>query len=93
MLAEVGAKFKNYVFRIISILTVFVNKALLSDIDLDAPMFIALYQTVVTATICFTKKILARNFPEKFSFPDTNVWDSNTIRSVSLIQAILLIRV
>ncbi|RZC32929.1 TBC1 domain family member 7, partial [Asbolus verrucosus] len=67
---------------IVSILTVFINKTLLSDIELNAPMFIALYQTFITAVICFIKKSLALMFPHHVSFPETNVWDLNTIKTI-----------
>lgn len=68
-------------YWIVSILTVFVNKALLSDIDLDAPLFIAFYQTVITALIC----ILIKNFSSMFTewqFPETKVFYWQTIRDV-----------
>lgn len=70
-------------FRVVSILTVFVNKTLLSDISLNAPMFIALYQTFITAGICFIKKALSRIWPENFDFPETNVWEIKNIKAVS----------
>ncbi|EFA10140.1 GDP-fucose transporter 1-like Protein [Tribolium castaneum] len=69
-------------YWVVSILTVFINKTLLSDISLDAPMFIALYQTFITAAICFVKKGLARVFPQHFSFPETSVWDAQTIKTI-----------
>lgn len=58
--------------RIISILTVFVNKALLSSkaISLDAPLFVTWYQCVVSATICFTLSMLTKIFPKTFTFPE-----------------------
>lgn len=68
--------------RIVSILTVFVNKALLSDINLDAPMFIALTQTFITAGICFIKKFLHKLWPDRFYFPETDVFGKETIKNV-----------
>lgn len=62
----------------------FVNKTLLSDIDLDAPMFIALSQTIITALICYLKKILSILYPNKFQFPDIDLWDGHTIKSVNI---------
>jgi hypothetical protein len=58
--------------RIISILTVFVNKALLSSqtVSLDAPLFVTWYQCVVSATICFTLSMLTKSFPQTFTFPE-----------------------
>ncbi|XP_044753867.1 GDP-fucose transporter 1 [Coccinella septempunctata] len=66
----------------VSIFTVFVNKGLLSGIELDAPMFIACYQTLVTALICYIKQLLNKRWPTKVSFPDTDVWNIQTISSV-----------
>lgn len=59
-------------FRIISILTVFVNKALLSSqtVGLDAPLFVTWYQCVVSAAICFTLSMLTKLFPRTFTFPE-----------------------
>ncbi|KAF7267865.1 hypothetical protein GWI33_018947 [Rhynchophorus ferrugineus] len=69
-------------YWIISISTVFVNKTLLSDLDLDAPIFINLSQTLITALICYGKKSLSKLFPSKFSFPDIDIWDKQIIKSV-----------
>lgn len=74
----------NIFFRIVSIMTVFINKTLLSDINLNAPMFIALYQTLITAFICLGKKSLARTFPHHFTFPETNVFEIKTAKTVSI---------
>ncbi|XP_066253388.1 GDP-fucose transporter 1 isoform X2 [Euwallacea similis] len=69
-------------YWIVSISTVFMNKTLLSNIELDAPMFINLSQTLVTALICFGKKILSRLYPERFSFPEQNIWDPQIMRQI-----------
>ncbi|CAG9760460.1 unnamed protein product [Ceutorhynchus assimilis] len=69
-------------YWIVSISTVFVNKTLLSHIELDAPMFINLSQTLVTALICFGKKTLSRMYPQRFQFPEPNIWDPQTIRQI-----------
>ncbi|XP_030750197.1 GDP-fucose transporter 1 [Sitophilus oryzae] len=69
-------------YWIISIATVFVNKTLLSHIELDAPIFINLSQTLVTALICYGKKTLSILFPHTFSFPDTNIWDRQIIKTI-----------
>ncbi|XP_063243903.1 GDP-fucose transporter 1 [Bacillus rossius redtenbacheri] len=68
----------------ISILTVFVNKALLSGatINLDAPLFVTWYQCVVSATICFTLSRLTKTFPNIFSFPDGSPLDPEVIKKV-----------
>lgn len=60
------------------------NKTLLSNINLDAPMFIALSQTVITAFVCFVKKKLSDYFPNRFSFPDIDVFSKGTIFAVSI---------
>nr|XP_023011487.1 GDP-fucose transporter 1 [Leptinotarsa decemlineata] len=69
-------------YWVVSISTVFVNKTLLSNINLDAPMFIALSQTLITALICVLKKKLSRKYPGKFRFPDVDVWDWYTIKGI-----------
>lgn len=79
-----------FLCRIVSISTVFVNKTLLSDINLDAPMFIALSQTLITAFICYLKKILSILYPNKFKFPDIDVWDGQTLKSVNINSIFLL---
>jgi hypothetical protein len=58
--------------RVISILTVFVNKALLSSqtLSLDAPLFVTWYQCVVSAAICFMLSMLTKLFPHTFTFPE-----------------------
>lgn len=76
---------KWLVFRIVSILTVFVNKALLSDINLEAPIFIALTQTFITAAICFIKKSLHKLWPERVDFPETSVFGKETIQNVYIL--------
>ncbi|XP_063922866.1 GDP-fucose transporter 1 [Zophobas morio] len=69
-------------YWVVSILTVFINKTLLSELELNAPMFIALYQTLVTTLICLMQKSLARMFPRYFSFPETSVWSMKTIKTI-----------
>lgn len=61
----------------------FVNKTLLSHMDLDAPMFIAFSQTVITAVICYIKRVLSDVYPKHFKFPDVDVWDIYIIKAVS----------
>ncbi|KAJ8894677.1 hypothetical protein PR048_007342 [Dryococelus australis] len=68
----------------ISILTVFVNKALLSGatVNLDAPLFVTWYQCVVSAAICFTLSRLTKMFPDRFSFPDGSPLDPEVVKKV-----------
>ncbi|KAJ8936962.1 hypothetical protein NQ318_015625 [Aromia moschata] len=68
--------------KVVSISTVFVNKKLLSHIDLDAPMFIAFSQTFITAIICYIKNVLSKIYPNKFRFPDVDVWDWHTMKAI-----------
>lgn len=64
-------------YWIISILTVFVNKALLSSqtVNLDAPLFVTWYQCVVSAAICFSLSMLTKLFPDAFTFPEGSPLD------------------
>lgn len=56
----------------ISILTVFVNKILLSDksIRLDAPLFITWFQCVVSSFLCLFLSIVGKYFPDTIRFPE-----------------------
>ncbi|XP_043289068.1 GDP-fucose transporter 1 [Venturia canescens] len=83
------ALLKNYIkitlvvgiYWCVSILTVFVNKALLSS-DLNAPLFVTWFQCVVTVTICVLLSSLAKFFPGSVSFPNGNPCTVNNIRKV-----------
>ncbi|XP_011297205.1 GDP-fucose transporter 1 [Fopius arisanus] len=68
----------------ISILTVFVNKALLSSkwINLDAPLFVTWFQCVISTLICFTLSKLAMIFPTAISFPRGNPYTKENIKKV-----------
>ncbi|XP_053687835.1 GDP-fucose transporter 1 [Sabethes cyaneus] len=69
-------------YWIISILTVFVNKALLSGLDLNAPLFVTWFQVLVSSTICFVMGVLSRKFPNVINVPAGNPLDGNTFRKV-----------
>lgn len=58
-------------YWVVSIITVFINKALLSskEIDLEAPLFVAWFQCLVSALICFAISCLAKWCPGTFYFP------------------------
>lgn len=73
-------------------LTVFVNKKLLSEINLEAPMFITFFQTVISILICFSMKSLSYVFPNALSFPETNPFELQTIKDVSINIYILALR-
>lgn len=54
-------------------------------------MFIALYQTFITALICIIKQTLSKTCPHKFSFPEANVFGMQTIKDVRFTHAIYYI--
>lgn len=71
-------------YWLVSILTVFVNKALLSskDIDLDAPLFVTWFQCAVSTVICFVMSRLSLLFPGVISFPEGTPLDIDTFRKM-----------
>ncbi|CAD6215543.1 GSCOCG00000352001-RA-CDS [Cotesia congregata] len=79
------------IYWVISILTVFVNKTLLSSkyLSLDAPMFVTWFQCLTSVTICFVLSKLAKLFPSAISFPDGNPYTINNIKKVILPLSIL----
>ncbi|XP_037816088.1 GDP-fucose transporter 1 [Lucilia sericata] len=68
----------------ISILTVFVNKHLLSSdsVKLEAPLFVTWFQCVVSAIICFVMSRLGKQYPNVISFPEGNPLDIDTFRKI-----------
>ncbi|CAB3381642.1 Hypothetical predicted protein [Cloeon dipterum] len=66
-------------YWVVSILTVFVNKALLSGetVDLKAPLFITWFQCVVSTFICFVLSSLSKIFPQHVTFPEGSPWDTS----------------
>ncbi|XP_076677486.1 GDP-fucose transporter nac [Andrena cerasifolii] len=71
-------------YWVVSILTVFINKALLSSdlINLDAPLFVTWCQCIVSLFICTTLSHLSRWFPEYVTFPDGNPYTMETLRKI-----------
>ncbi|XP_063704858.1 GDP-fucose transporter 1 [Culicoides brevitarsis] len=71
-------------YWIISIITVFVNKTLLSSkiVGLEAPLFVTWFQCVVSTLICVVMSKLAKIFPQYVSFPEGNPWNRETIKKV-----------
>uniref|UniRef100_A0A1B6F945 Sugar phosphate transporter domain-containing protein n=1 Tax=Cuerna arida TaxID=1464854 RepID=A0A1B6F945_9HEMI len=61
-------------YWIVSIVTVFVNKTLLSgeEVKLEAPIFIAWFQCLVSSLICIVMGQLSGCFPDTFHFPMGN---------------------
>lgn len=82
-----------YFYRFVSILTVFVNKTLLSvdKLDVDAPIFIVWFQCLVSAIICFVLSHLSKMFPNIIHFPDGNPFNKVTIKKASYFFDITLI--
>lgn len=66
----------------ISILTVFVNKALLSGLKLDAPLFVTWFQVLVSSSICFVMSMLGKKYPRYVRVPIGNPLDKETFRNV-----------
>ncbi|XP_065076092.1 GDP-fucose transporter 1 [Ochlerotatus camptorhynchus] len=69
-------------YWVISILTVFVNKALLSGLDLDAPLFVTWFQVLTSSSICFVMSSLSKRFPRMFNVPSGNPLDKEVFRKV-----------
>ncbi|XP_076758636.1 GDP-fucose transporter nac [Xylocopa sonorina] len=71
-------------YWVISILTVFINKALLSSdaINLDAPLFITWCQCIISLIICIILSNLSKLFPNYIKFPDGNPYTKETLRKV-----------
>ncbi|XP_021182709.3 GDP-fucose transporter 1 [Helicoverpa armigera] len=70
-------------YWVVSIATVFVNKALLSSqaVALEAPLFITWFQCIVSFSICHT---LSRSggIPGVFAFPKGSPWKMDVMRKV-----------
>ncbi|XP_014215838.1 GDP-fucose transporter 1 [Copidosoma floridanum] len=66
----------------ISILTVFVNKTLLSgeNLHLDAPLFVTWCQCITCVVICLSIKGLSNIFPQYFYFPNGSPFCHQTIK-------------
>ncbi|KAL1140333.1 hypothetical protein AAG570_000265 [Ranatra chinensis] len=71
-------------YWLVSIVTVFVNKTLLSskEIDLDAPIFIVWYQCVVSVLICTSLKGLSVWFPDRIRLPSSAPFSQKVILNV-----------
>ncbi|CAG9791784.1 unnamed protein product [Diatraea saccharalis] len=70
-------------YWIVSITTVFVNKALLSSdtVALEAPLFITWFQCIVSFTICFTLS-QTNGIPGIFKFPKGSPWNIEIVKKV-----------
>lgn len=70
-------------YWIVSIVTVFVNKSLLSSqsVSLEAPLFITWFQCIISFSICL---ILSKSggIPRVFTFPAGTPWSMDVVRKV-----------
>ncbi|XP_047347229.1 GDP-fucose transporter 1 [Vespa velutina] len=71
-------------YWVISILTVFVNKALLSSetVNLDAPLFVTWFQCIVSVVICITLTNLSIFFPQYLKFSNGDPFKRETIKQI-----------
>lgn len=71
--------------RIVSILTVFVNKALLSSeiVHLDAPLFVTWFQCIVSVIICIFLRKLSQWYPKYIDIKNGNPFDKDILREVT----------
>ncbi|XP_073967670.1 GDP-fucose transporter nac [Choristoneura fumiferana] len=70
-------------YWVVSIVTVFVNKALLSGqkVPLEAPLFITWFQCIVSFTICSTLSSMG-GIPGVFQFPKGTPWHFDVVKKV-----------
>ncbi|KAG6795217.1 GDP-fucose transporter 1 [Apis mellifera caucasica] len=71
-------------YWIISILTIFINKVLLSShtINLDAPLFITWCQCIISLNICVILSNLSKWFPRYIKFPNGNPYTKETVKKI-----------
>ncbi|XP_076650385.1 GDP-fucose transporter nac [Halictus rubicundus] len=71
-------------YWVVSILTVFINKALLSSdtINLDAPLFVTWCQCIISLIICVILSSLSKWFPKYVQFPNGNPYCRESFRKV-----------
>jgi len=74
------------IFRVISILTVFVNKALLSSnaINLNAPLFVTWFQCIVSVAICIILRKISKWFPNYIKIANDSPFKKDTLKKVTL---------
>lgn len=71
-------------YWIISIVTVFVNKSLLSSqsVHLNAPLFVTWFQCIVSVIICFCMSRLSKWFPNAIYFPHGNPYTIENVKKI-----------
>ncbi|KYN13656.1 putative GDP-fucose transporter [Trachymyrmex cornetzi] len=75
---------KGLASKIVSILTVFVNKALLSSdaVNLNAPLFVTWFQCIVSVAICITLRIISQWFPDCIEIASGSPFKKDTLKKV-----------
>ncbi|KYQ47286.1 putative GDP-fucose transporter [Trachymyrmex zeteki] len=70
--------------KIVSIFTVFMNKALLSSdaVNLNAPLFVTWFQCIVSVAIFFILRILSQWFPGCIEITDGSPFKKDTLKKV-----------
>ncbi|TGZ50165.1 GDP-fucose transporter 1-like [Temnothorax curvispinosus] len=71
-------------YWVVSILTVFMNKALLSSdtVNLDAPLFVTWFQCIVSVAICVTLHKMSHWFPDYIEIADGSPFKRDTLKKV-----------
>lgn len=76
-------------YWVVSITTVFVNKTLLSNKDLDVPFFVLWYQCFISVIICVFLKAYSKIYPQSISFPDRSPFSREAIFNVLPVSVLL----
>lgn len=58
----------------------------IDQLDVDAPIFIAWFQCLVSAIICFILSHLSKTFPQVIQFPEGNPFNAITVKNVSYLS-------
>lgn len=69
-------------YWIVSIVTVFINKTLLTNNSIDVPFFVFWYQCFISALICVILKMLSKILPSTFSFPEGSLFTRAVVKKV-----------
>ncbi len=84
-LEKINHNISNFTSRVVSISTVFVNKALFhsDSVKLDATLFVTWYQCIISALICYTMSVLGNAYPNVISFPQGSPFNLSSFKKVS----------
>lgn len=80
-------------YWIISISTVFVNKTLLSSLNLNAPLFVTWSQCVISTLICILLSVTSDIFPNFIHFPKSAPFSSDTIKNVLPLSILFILMI